>query len=290
MHFFQLADLFNRLFFILHQHPFLSFLFPFPFSFSQLHIFFCFLSFPLILSPTFHSLRYFPVLYFPVIYFPVIYFPLVSFHSYLFLFFFFLFHFILPFSFTLFSKSFLSSPLSFLYGIFILFLSFIFLSFLFSFSFFPSCIFLCFPLHLYPSFLSFLFHFLLFPLLFPFLPFSLISLQIMFCHLRRISFVFFSPALSPPLSPHSSSSPPPPTLQLPSTLSLCKMGFRQAGSYQATGYMLIGSVSASLSLSGSCTGLTAVMYCWLLIAWSRGGSASSHYSIFRLNFCMGAAW
>ncbi|KAM7381167.1 hypothetical protein PAMA_012147 [Pampus argenteus] len=74
-----------------------------------------------------------------------------------------------------------------------------------------------------------------------------------------------------------------------STLSLCKMGFRQASSYQATGYMLIGSVSASRSLSGSCMGLTAVMFCWLLIAWSRGGSASSHFSIFRLNFCTGAA-
>lgn len=284
MHFFQLADLFNRLFFILHQHPFLSSI---SFSFQFLSVTY-FLLFPFFSSD--------PLSTFP--FFTVFSCPLFSCHLFSFSFFSFLFisflFFPLPLypslSFTLFSQSFLSSSLSFLYGTFLLFLSFIFLSFLFSFSFFPSCIFLCFPLHLYPSFLSFLFHFLLFPLLFPFLPFSLISLQIMFCHLIRISFVFFSPALSPPLSPHSSSSPPPPTLQLPSTLSLCKMGFRQAGSYQATGYMLIGSVSASLSLSGSCTGLTAVMYCWLLIAWSRGGSASSHYSIFRLNFCMGAAW
>ena len=85
----------------------------------------------------------------------------------------------------------------------------------------------------------------------------------------------------------SSIPPPPPPLALLSTLSLCRMGFRQASSYQATGYVLIGSVSASRSFPGSCAGLTAVMYCWLLIAWSRGGSASSHYSIFGLNFCIG---
>lgn len=78
--------------------------------------------------------------------------------------------------------------------------------------------------------------------------------------------------LSPPLI-----HPPPPLSLHLSTLSLCGDGFRQASSYQATGYMLIGSVSASLSLSGSCMGLTAVMYCWLLIAWSRGGSAHSHF-------------
>lgn len=78
--------------------------------------------------------------------------------------------------------------------------------------------------------------------------------------------------LSPPLI-----HPPPPLSLHLSTLSLCGDGFRQASSYQATGYMLIGSVSASLSLSSSCMGLTAVMYCWLLIAWSRGGSAHSHF-------------
>lgn len=81
--------------------------------------------------------------------------------------------------------------------------------------------------------------------------------------------------LSPPLI-----HPPPPlslSIHLLSTLSLCGDGFRQASSYQATGYMLIGSVSASRSLTSSCMGLTAVMYCWLLIAWSRGGSAHSHF-------------
>lgn len=75
----------------------------------------------------------------------------------------------------------------------------------------------------------------------------------------------------------SLSIPPSPTLQLFSTL--CKLGFRQAGSYQATGYTLIGSVSACVFLPGSCMGLTAVMYCWLLIPWSQGGSLAAELRV-----------
>lgn len=71
----------------------------------------------------------------------------------------------------------------------------------------------------------------------------------------------------------SLSIPPSPTLQLFSTL--CRLGFRQAGSYQATGYMLIGSVSTSVFLPGSCMGLTAVMFCRLLIPWSQGGGLAA---------------
>lgn len=75
----------------------------------------------------------------------------------------------------------------------------------------------------------------------------------------------------------SLSIPPSPTLQLFSTL--CRLGFRQAGSYQATGYMLIGSVSASVFLLGSCMGLTAVMFCRLLIPWSQGGGLAAELGV-----------
>lgn len=60
-------------------------------------------------------------------------------------------------------------------------------------------------------------------------------------------------------SPHS---PSPPSVH-PSLSTLCRLGFRQASSYQATGEMLIGFISGSLA--ASCSGLTAVMFCWLLI-------------------------
>lgn len=60
-------------------------------------------------------------------------------------------------------------------------------------------------------------------------------------------------------SPHS---PSPPSVH-PSLSTLCRLGFRQASSYQATGEMLIGFISDSLA--ASCSGLTAVMFRWLLI-------------------------
>lgn len=55
--------------------------------------------------------------------------------------------------------------------------------------------------------------------------------------------------------------------------------FRQASSYQATAYMLIGSIPASLFLSETCMGLTAVMFRWLLMAWCWGwrGRGISHF-------------
>lgn len=148
----------------------------------------------------------------------------------------------------------LSSLIKFTHLFFPVFFFFILFSFLFrlgvSFPFLPhfSFCFLTFPLLIH-CFLLALLHAL---------PSELV------CH--------FSPAFSPSpplLLLTSLSIPSSPTL----FSTLCRLGFKQAGSYQATGYMLIGSISASISLPGSCTGLTAVMYCWLLIARSLGGLA-----------------
>lgn len=86
----------------------------------------------------------------------------------------------------------------------------------------------------------------------------------------------------------SLSIPPSPTLQLFS--ALCRLGFRQAGSYQATGYMLIGSVSSSVFLPGSCMGLTAVMYCWLLIPWSQGGGLAAELGVRHQAIILFSGW
>lgn len=86
----------------------------------------------------------------------------------------------------------------------------------------------------------------------------------------------------------SLSIPPSPTLQLFSTL--CRLGFRQAGSYQATGYALIGSVSASVFLPGSCMGLTAVMYRWLLIPRSQGGRLAAELGLRHQAIILFSGW
>lgn len=143
------------------------------------------------------------------------------------------------------------------------------------------------------SFYSFLFASLLSFL--PILPFSSFSpllfdisltMLIMFCHLRRISFIFL-------LLPFSLS------LSLPHTPSLfhCVSAWRR---FQA-GQQLPGNrlhphwfrLCLPFSLSSSFMGLTAVMCCWLLVTWSLGG----HPAFFllrcgdeRLQVYMGSAW
>lgn len=97
-------------------------------------------------------------------------------------------------------------------------------------------------------------------------------------HLCFFFFFFFT----------SLSIPPSPTLQLFSTL--CRLGFRQAGSYQATGYMLIGSVSTSVFLPGSCMGLTAVMFCRLLIPWSQGGGLAAELGFRHQAIILFSGW
>lgn len=104
----------------------------------------------------------------------------------------------------------------------------------------------------------------------------------MFLDQGRFIFAFFFSFLT------SLSIPPSPTLQLFSTW--CRLGFRQAGSYQATGYMLIGSVSASVFLPGSCMGLTAVMYCWLLIPWSQGGGLAAELGVRHQTIILFSGW
>lgn len=106
------------------------------------------------------------------------------------------------------------------------------------------------------------------PLSFPILPLvSTLLSPSSYCTwcsaIRADSSLSFSLSLLP--SPHS---PSPPSVH-PSLSTLCRLGFRQASSYQATGEMLIGFISGSLT--ASCSGLTAVMFRWLLIGLKGAG-------------------